>query len=130
MRTAKFEWESVSRACVVALLANTAVRRPITNVILSIGPARRSKRTLVIQELQAEPEASRDGSLQRGRFEHSRRVGFQRRGYDGAKSSGHANSAKRKTKIIRLLQGPKVWLATTEDGHLVFRPYQQLADTP
>jgi len=34
------------------------------------------------------------------------------------KSSGHANSAKRKTKNIRLLQDRKVWLATTEDAIL------------
>ena len=33
-------------------------------------------------------------------------------------------------KLFAYFKDRKVWLATTEDGHLVFGPYQQLADTP
>ena len=89
-------------------------------------------RTLVIQKLQAEPGKhlvivrynEDDLSI------HDEWV-FNGADIDGAKIVWARELDKAQNeKLFAYFKDRKVWLATTEDGHLVFGPYQQLADTP
>ncbi len=134
MYMAKFEWgKALSRACVVALLANTAVAAANHECDpLYWTCTGDQSRTLVIQKLQAEPGKhlvivrynEDDLSI------HDEWV-FNGADIDGAKIVWARELDKAQNeKLFAYFNDRKVWLATTEDGHLVFGPYQQLADTP
>ena len=134
MYTAKFEWgRALSRACVAALLVNTAVAAAKHECDpLYWTCTGDQSRTLVIQKLQAEPGKhlvivrynEDDLSI------HDEWV-FNGADIDGAKIVWARELDKAQNeKLFAYFKDRKVWLATTEDGHLVFGPYQQLADTP
>ena len=134
MYTAKFEWgRALSRACVAALLVNTAVAAAKHECDpLYWTCTGDQSRTLVIQKLQAEPGKhlvivrynEDDLSI------HDEWV-FNGADIDGAKIVWARELDKAQNeKLFAYFRDRKVWLATTEDGHLVFGPYQQLADTP
>lgn len=134
MHTAKFEWgKALSRACVVALIANTAVAAANHECDpLYWTCTGDQSRTLVIQKLSAEPGKH----LVMVRYNeddlsiHDEWV-FNGADIDSAQIVWARELDKTQNeKLFAYFKDRKVWLATTEDGHLVFGPYQQLADTP
>jgi len=134
MGTARFEWgKALSRACVVALLANTAIAAANSECDpLYWTCTGDQSRSLVIQRLQAEP----GNHLVMVRYNeddlsiHDEWV-FNGADIDGAKIVWARELDKAQNeKLFAYFRDRKVWLATTEDGHLVFGPYHELAGTP
>ncbi len=132
MRSGKFEWgKALARACVVALLADTAVaavHRECDPLYWTCTGDQ--SRTLVLQKLQAEPGKH----LVMVRYNeddlsvHDEWV-FNGADIDGAKVVWARELDKTQNeKLFAYFKDRKVWLATTEDGHLVFEPYREPED--
>ena len=128
MHSGKFEWgKALARACVVALVLDTAVaaaHRECDPLYWTCTGDQ--SRTLVLQELQAEPGKhlvmvrynNDDLSI------HDEWV-FNGADIDGSKVVWARELDKTQNdKLFTYYKDRKIWLATTQDGHLVFRPYR------
>jgi hypothetical protein len=134
MRASRFAWgNAIARACVALLILNTAVAAANHECDpLYWTCTGDQSRTLVLQKLQAEPGKH----LVMVRYNeddlsvHDEWV-FNGADIDGAKIVWARELDKAQNeKLFAYFKDRKVWLATTLDGHLVFGPYQELADTP
>jgi hypothetical protein len=130
IRSARFAWgKALSRAAVTLLVVNTAVaaaRRECDPIYWTCKSD--ESRALVLQRLQAEPGKH----LVMVRYNeddlsvHDEWV-FNGADIDGSKViwARELDRAQNK-KLFEYFKDRKVWLATTEDGHLVFGPYEAL----
>src|SRR5579871_159267 len=127
MRAGKFAWgQALARACVVALIVNTAVaaaNRECDPLYWTCSGDQ--SRTLVLQKLQALPGKhlvmvrynDEDLSV------HDEWV-FNGADIDGSKIlwARELDQAQNE-RLFAYFKDRQVWLATTQDGHLVFGPY-------
>lgn len=129
MRWGTFAWGKVlARACVIALILDTAVaaaHRECDSLYWTCTGDQ--SRTLVLKQLQAEP--GRHLVMVRYNDEdlsiHDEWV-FNGADIDGSKVVWARELDKSQNeKLFEYFRDRKVWLATTEDGHLIFGPYHE-----
>ncbi|GAC1636894.1 MAG: hypothetical protein NVS9B14_16290 [Candidatus Acidiferrum sp.] len=130
MGHARFAWgKALARACVIALIVDTAsaaIRHECDPLYWTCTGDQ--SRSLVIQKLQAEPGKHlvmvryNDDDLS----VHDEWV-FNGADIDGSKIVwAHELDKPQNDKLLTYFKDRKIWLATTEDGHLVFGPYDAL----
>jgi len=132
MGTMRFAWgKALARASVLLLFVSTAIAAAHKECDpLYWTCTGDQSRTLVLQKLQAEPGRhlvmvrynNDDLSI------HDEWV-FNGADIDGAKILWARELDKTQNeKLFHYFKGRKIWLATTEDGHLVFGPYEPPKD--
>lgn len=132
MRSGKYLWgKALARACVVALLVDTAVATANRECDpLYWTCAGDQSRTLVLQKLQGEPGKhlvmvrynNDDLSI------HDEWV-FNGADIDGSKVVWARELDKiQNERLFAYFKDRTIWLATTEDGHLVFERYREPED--
>ncbi len=132
MHSGKFEWgKALARACIVALIVDTALaaaHRECDPLYWTCTGDQ--SRTLVLQKLQVEPGKHlvmvryNDDDLS----VHDEWV-FNGADIDGSRVVWARELDKAQNqKLFAYFKDRKVWLATTEDGHLVFEPYTEPDD--
>jgi len=129
MRFSKFEWgKPLARACVIALVLDTTVaaaNRECDPLYWTCTGDQ--SRTLVLQNLQAQPGKHlvmvryNDDDLSI----HDEWV-FNGADIDGSKVVWARELDKlQNEKLFAYFKDRKIWLATTDNGHLVFGPYRE-----